>query len=304
MKQTARTDRLALCAAALLLSGLSVAGAAEPRQVRYVDAHSHPFAAMRIDEEVAAFREAGIAGVLLMWPDPYPLRTSADQNPGFVIPMLSISSNKTILTDDTAAAFEHARDEMGFCGFGELATRLMSNGQMSDADSISDPRRVKIYDIAEVEGTPVNMHVSLAEPETVAAYERIVASHPHVPFVLNHAGLTAGPGLLQRLLTTYPNLYVELSGRLTPPGAEQPRPQSALTADGMLKPDWQALFEKFPDRFMFGMDVNSINGVQGIGNRLAIARKAFSVLPLEVEENIAFRNIGRLMRGCGGLPIG
>jgi len=282
----------------------SESGAAEPRNVRYVDAHSHPFAGMRLDDEVAAFRDAGVSGVLLMWPDPYPVRSVANQNPGYVIPMLSISSNKTILTDETAAAFAHARDDMGFCGFGELATRLLSNGKMSDADSISDARRLKIYDVAEAKATPVNMHVSLADVDTVAVYEAIVSSHPGVPFVLNHAGLRAGPDLLKRLLQSHPNLYVELSGRLTPPTADRPRPQSALTADGVLKPDWRDLFERFPDRFLFGMDVNSVAGVAGIGDRLAIARKAFAVLPLEAEENIAFRNIGRLMKGCGGLPIG
>jgi hypothetical protein len=71
-----------------------------------------------------------------------------------------------------------------------------------------------------------------------------------------------------------------------------------------LKPEWHALLEQFPDRFLFGMDINSVAGVQGMGERLAAARNAFSVLPLQIEEDIAFRNIGRLMRGCAGLPIG
>jgi predicted TIM-barrel fold metal-dependent hydrolase len=218
--------------------------------------------------------------------------------------MLSISADKTILTDKTATAFVRARDEMGICGFGEFATRLLSNGKLSDAASISDPRRMKIYDAAEKHGTPINMHVSLAEPDTVAAYERIVAARPHVPFILNHGGLTAGPELLGRLLATYPNVYVELSGRLTPPGPQQARPQSALAADGALKPEWRALFERFPERFMFGMDVQSVESVQGIANRLNIARAAFAPLPQALEENIAYRNISRVMKGCSGLPIG
>ena len=64
-----------------------------------------------------------------MWVDPYPLRTLADRNPGYVVPMLSLSADKTILTDDTAAVFVRARDEKGICGFGEFATRLLSNGK-------------------------------------------------------------------------------------------------------------------------------------------------------------------------------
>ncbi len=293
-----------VAAAALLALSTTVAPAAEPRKVRYVDAHSHLFEDMRADEEIAAFRKAGVGGVLIMWPDPYPLRTLADQNPGYVVPMISISADKTILTDSSAAAFVRARDQMGVCGFGEFATRLQSNEKMNDAASILDPRRMKIYDAAEARGTPVNMHVSLAEPETVAAYERIVKARPHVPFILNHGGLTAGPELLGRLLATYPNVYVELSGRLTPPNAGNPRPQSALAEDGTLKPEWRALFERFPDRFMFGMDVQSIPSVEGIAGRMAGARAAFASLPQALEENIAWRNVSRVMKGCSGLPIG
>ena len=291
-------------AAALIGFGAPGAWAADPRNVRYVDAHSHLFESMRADEEIAAFRKAGVGGVLIMWPDPYPLRMLADQNPGYVVPMISISADKTILSDDSVTSFVRARDNMGMCGFGEFATRLLANGNMSDAASISDPRRIKIYDAAEVKGTPVNMHISLAEPETVAAYEKIVAARPHVPFILNHGGLTAGPELLGRLLATYPNLYVELSGRLTPPTASQPRPQSALAMDGSLKPEWRALIERFPDRFMFGMDVQSVDSVQSIASRIAIARAAFAPLPQAIEEAIAYKNISRVMKGCSGLPIG
>ena len=295
---------LAIAAGALILFDAPCSWAADRRNVRYVDAHSHLFESMRADEEIAAFRKAGVGGVLIMWPDPYPLRTLADQNPGYVVPMLSISADKTILTDDSVMTFVRARDNMGICGFGEFATRLQSNGNMSDAASISDPRRLKIYAAAEGKGTPVNMHVSLAEPETVAAYEKIVAAHPRVPFILNHGGLTAGPELLGRLLATYSNLYVELSGRLTPPTAAQPRPQSALTMDGSLKPEWRALIERFPDRFMFGMDVQSVESVEGIAGRVAIARAAFAPLPQAIEEAIAYKNISRVMKGCSGLPIG
>lgn len=300
-----RTSVTTLIAVSLSFAfAASISQAAEPRKVRYVDAHSHLFEDMRADEVIVAFRKAGVAGVLIMWPDPYPVRTLADQNPGYVVPMLSISADKTVLTNETAATFARARDQMGFCGFGELATRLQSNGDMSDAASIADPRRLKIYDVAAEKGTPVNMHVSLDQAATVAAFEGIVAARPNTPFVLNHGGLTAGPELLSRLLTTYRNVYVELSGRLTPPTAQQPRPQSALTAEGSLKPEWRTLLERFPDRFMFGMDVQSIASVQGIPERLAIARAAFAALPQQLEENIAFRNVGRLMQGCSGLPIG
>jgi predicted TIM-barrel fold metal-dependent hydrolase len=297
-----------LTAAAVLIALSAPASwSAEPRNVRYVDAHSHLFKAMPADEEIAAFRKAGVGGVLIMWPDPAPVLEVARKNPGYVAPWISLSALQgSVLSDDTAAEFVRARDQSGFCGFGEMATRLPPpNPQVSDAAFVSDPRRLKIYDAAEAKGTPVNMHVSLVEPETMAAVERIVSTHPHAPFIVAHGGGGIGPEALARLLAAHPNLSFDLSGPLSParPGG-QPRPQGALAADGTLKPEWRALFERFPDRFMFAMDIQSVESVQGIADKLAAARAAFAPLPQTIEEAIAHRNIERLLKGCGGLPTG
>jgi predicted TIM-barrel fold metal-dependent hydrolase len=298
------TGRL-VAAAAFLMLGAPVSRAAEPRNVRYIDAHSHLFKAMSADDEIAAFRKAGIGGVLIMWPDPEPVLAVARKNPGYVVPWLSLSALQgSVVSDDTASEFVRARDQNGFCGFGELATRLpLPNAQVSDAAFVSDPRRLKIYDAAEAQGTPVNMHVSLVEPETMAAIERIVAARPHAPFIVAHGGGGIGAEVLERLLATHANLYFDLSGPLSPPRpGEPPRPQGALAPDGALKPEWRALFEHHPDRFMFAMDIQSVESVQGIADKLAAARAAFAPLSLEIEEAIANRNIARLLKGCGSLP--
>ena len=298
--------RVALSGAAIVLC-MRGSRAAEPRNVRYVDAHSHLFKAMSADDEIAAFRKAGIAGVLIMWPDPEPVREIARKNPRYAIPWLSLSALQgSVVSDDTAAQFVQARDQDGFCGFGEMATRLPPpNEQVSDAAFVADPRRVKIYDAANAEGTPVNMHVSLVEPETLAAVERIVATHPRSPFIIAHGGGGIAPELIGRLLAAHPNLHFDLSGPLSPPrGGGAPRPQAALAADGSLQPDWRALIERFPDRFMFAMDIQSVESVQGIAAKLAAARAAFAPLPAAVEEAVAHRNIERVLRGCGGLPRG
>ena len=83
-----------------------------------------------------------------------------------------------------------------------------------------------------------------------------------------------------------------------------PELEEDLAADGTLKPEWRALFERFPDRFMWGMDVQSVDSAAGIAGRLATARAAFAELPQALEENIAYRNISRVMKGCSGLPLG
>ena len=294
-----------LATAACLALGAPATRAAEPRNVAYVDVHSHLFKAMPADEEVAAFRKAGIAGVILMWPDPAPLAEAARKNPGYVLPWLSLSAlNGSVTTEATGGEFIAARDKLGFCGFGELATRLAPpNAQVSDAAFVSDPNRVKIYDAAEAKGTPVNMHVSLVEPETRAAIEKIVAGHPHATFIIAHGGGGIGADVIGQLLAAHRNMSFDLSGPLSPPRAGQPRPTGALNADGALKPDWRAVIERYPDRFMWAMDVQSVDSVAGIPEKLAVARAAFAPLSLKTEEAIAHGNIERVLKGCGGLKV-
>jgi len=292
-----------LAAAACMALGAPSTVAAQARNVRYIDVHSHLFKAMPAEEEVAAFRRAGVAGVILMWPDPVPLAEAGRKNPGYVLPWLSLSAlNGSVTSPSTGAEFIAARDKLGFCGFGELATRLAPpNPQVSDAAFVSDPNRVKIYDAAEARGTPVNMHVSLVEAETRTAVEQIVASHPHAPFIIAHGGGGIGPDVIAQLLAAHPNLHFDLSGPMSPPRPGAERPTAALAADGALRPEWRALFERYPDRFMWAMDVQSVDSVAGIPQKLAAARTAFAALPLATEEAIAHGNIERVLGGCGGL---
>ena len=53
-----------LLAAAASLALAIPAAQAQERKVGYIDVHSHLFKAMSADDEVAAFRKAGIAGVI------------------------------------------------------------------------------------------------------------------------------------------------------------------------------------------------------------------------------------------------
>jgi hypothetical protein len=294
-----------LAAAMATAFAASAQQAPAPRNVRYIDVHSHLFpAGLPGDDEIAAFRKAGMAGVLLMWPDPAPVKALAQKNPGYVVPWISLAALEgTIVTPETAPQFIHERDVDGFCGFGEMATRLPPpNPQGSDSNRVSDPNRMKIYDAADAKGTPMNFHISLVDPETLATVEKITTTHPHSPVIIAHGGQGISTETIARLLTDHPNMYFDLSGPLS---AEQPggppRPQAALQADGSFKPEWRALLERFPDRFMFATDTQSAQSIQALPQKLAQARKAFAPLPVAVEEAVAHGNIEKVLKGCGGL---
>ena len=70
----------------------------------------------------------------------------------------------------------------------------------------------------------------------------LLAHDPRVRIIWAHTGFTTPPATIARYLAQYPNLVGELSYRYD------------ITADGRLAPEWRALFERFPDRFVVGSD--------------------------------------------------
>ena len=300
-------------AIALLVSaGLAgCAGMSGAAPVRYVDAHSHVVPNMTTAQEISLFRETGVDRVVIMSPEPAVLRDFSQQGAGYVTPFVSLARLNQMtglrLDAGSASAFA-ALDASGeVCGFGELPTRLEGANGVSDAVSLANPYRVAIYDLANARGLPVNIHVSLETPEVIAAVAAIVATRPAMQLILAHAGWVADAETIGRLMQAHPNLYADLSVRLDPTGGfpasgERPAVQnsiSILQPDGTLQPEWRVLIERFPDRFMFAMDVTGMERPVHIRELLATARKAFAPLPRDVEAALAHGNIERLIGACG-----
>ena len=284
----------AACAATLAWP----AGAAAP-PLAFVDAHTHLMVEnLTPDEEVALLRKAGIARVVLMHNEPEVIAALAKKHPGFVIPSLSFTrpTEKSVHLDDAAGPLT-ARLYAGhaICSVGEIG------GGNFSADS--GPLRA-IYAAAAASGAPVNVHTDLARAENLAAVEAALSAYPKLHFVLAHLGWTAGPDLIGRLLDAHPNLYTDLSIRLDPPGSLPWRNNgldlSVLRADDTFQPEWRALIERHPDRFLFAMDINSFGPRYTITEELvSTARKALAPLPRKVQEAVAHGNIERLLHGCG-----
>lgn len=297
-----------ILALALLASCGLASCATEPR-VRYVDAHSHVVPNMTTAQELAMFRDAGLDAVVIMNPDPTTLEDFAKEGAGYATPFVSLARLNQMtglrLDASSAAAFAELDDAGAICGFGELPTRLEGANGVSDAMSLASPYRQAIYDLANARGRPVNIHVSLETPEVIAAVEGIVATRPGMQLILAHAGWVADAGTIGRLMDAHPNLYADLSVRLDPAGglagAGRPAVQnsiSILQADGSLQAEWKALIERFPDRFMFAMDITGTERPVYIRELLATARTAFIPLSPDVEKALAHGNIERLVGAC------
>ncbi|MDP9264630.1 MAG: amidohydrolase family protein [Chloroflexota bacterium] len=93
-----------------------------------------------------------------------------------------------------------------------------------------------------------------------------------------HAGQTASPESVLRLLERYPALWVELSGRLD------------VAPDGRLDPAWRDLFVRHPDRFLVGTDTWINEQWEAMPDLRARDRGWLAQLPADVAARIASGN--------------
>lgn len=177
-------------------------------------------------------------------------RSTLRETTGYVFPFY---------TPNTAAYDEAALTQMRktiesspeWRGIGEVLARHGSRNIKRPPD---DPGILKILDYAGQRGLIVNIH---HEPrnapggidEGLAEMERALTTAPGVAVIWAH-GAATGPTQIAPFLSTFPNLYVDLSNRWKP-GAS---PSWLEDEDGQLKLGWRTVLEAFPDRFLFGSD--------------------------------------------------
>jgi predicted TIM-barrel fold metal-dependent hydrolase len=144
-------------------------------------------------------------------------------------------------------------------GIGEVMARhddltALTYGDTAQADSTA---LKPVYTLAAKYDLPVFIHSNAGsvwkrEPIYLREMETAIQNNPQTKFVWCHAGVSRRidiPTLtreLRRLLTTYPNLKIDLSWVVF---------DSYLVKDSKATGDWVSLIEAFPDRFMVGSDI-------------------------------------------------
>lgn len=114
------------------------------------------------------------------------------------------------------------------------------------------------------------------------AVAELIALNPKVKILWAHAGMSAGPDVVGKLLDRYPTLWVELALR------------TDVAPGGTLDPAWRALFLRHPQRFMVGTDTWVPSRWDVLPNYLDDVRAWLRQLPRDVAEQIASRNAARL----------
>lgn len=226
------------------------------------------------------------------------------------------------VTESARRAFEARAQELlglGASGFGEIATLHISHEprhayEWTPADH---PLLLLLADIAARAGVPIDLHQDLvtADMPTPArwsgnqnpsvlrenrrALERLLAHNRAAKIVWAHAGSdplgNQTPELCREMLSRHTNLYISL--RVGPSARPECTP---IEQDGSVKPDWLALFQAYPDRFVLGID-QFIPGGEVRGGPLADmvkrgervcanARTLLRGLPPPLARRLAFAN--------------
>lgn len=197
-------------------------------------------------------------------------------------------------------------------GIGEVFTRhddltALTHG---DAPRANSEAMTRIYYLAQEFDLPVMVHSNITSkrernPLYLQEFEEPLSKHPEVRFIWAHAGTSAEIHrrqdrldfvfpTLERMLSVYPNLYIDLSWSLLD--------LYLLDGEGKASEKWVKLVEAYPDRFMIGSDV--VGKFNSLGSNMKAFDPFLDALSEETAEKVARDNfLAVLPRGKSGTDI-
>lgn len=271
----------AAIAAAVLFAAAPARAAEDPIEI--FDAHLHynwePKPHYQLDEVLALFRKHRVTGILATSRpnDGTHALTEASKSGKaeglWVVPFLRPyrvrPDIQTWFTDP--AIFDLVQDEFKrgyYRGVGEFHL----SGKAAAGEWVK-----KTVDFAVANDLYLHAH---ADDEAV---EILMRHNPRARIVWAHTGFGLSSARVAAMLATYPQLWGELSYR------------SGITgAGGELTPEWRAMFEKYPDRFLIGSDTWINERWSSYGEIMAGYRAWLKQLPPDVAAKIAHGNARRL----------
>ncbi len=281
-----------LLAVALLLPCAAplAAGAQAPYQGPLIDAHSHLPNLQVLDAYVAAMKRHNVEKVLLLGvggvqkQDVEWIAAAAKRYPDKILQGAPVPDP---LSQGQASRLDALLTSKQYRAAGEVHVRQESRKIDRRAD---DPAFARVLEAAAKHGIPVVIHCELTV-DAASSLEAALQKHPKAVIVLAHGG-SAEPATLEGLLNRNPNLLVDLSGM------HYQRTPRLASEKGPLDPAWKALIEKFPDRFLMGIDVWAprLFDPATLDRLLAWTRRILGELPPEVPQKVAYRNAARLFR--------
>lgn len=263
----------------------------------FIDAHVH------LNDEslqLEMMQRFGAKRAVVFWgrnSDNETVAAASDRYPDRFIAFASISPERRSYRkawDEQDVSLLNQLDELlasgRFKGIGEIsATHFPSPGlPEADYDPIS-PMSQGILALARKHRVPVMVHIEVTR---LREFSSLLEAYPDVPVIWAHGGYT--PLFLAcRMIERHPNLYYELSARTWP---RHPRaPDYTILRDGeTVWPEWLALIEAKPDRFVIGSDASHRSRESEIMKYESIQSFLRQLSPA-VRERVAETNLLRLI---------
>lgn len=246
---------------------------------------------------------------------------------GVLNPMLQGAPSAEV-SEALRKRFEEAAEKIvaqGAAGFGEISAHHLSHlpGHPYESVAADHPLLLLLADITARHGLVIDLHFDVIteditlppkfssppNPPTLkanlAGFERLLAHNRNAKIVWAHAGSDFlghwTPQLSRELFRRHSNLYMSL--RL---GGGVPQNLAFVPGTG-INPEWLAVFQEFPDRFVIGGDqFIASRFAQGTGPGMQFSARApmirqrtqnfLSLLPPELARKFAYENAERLYR--------
>lgn len=274
---SARAGWRVLIAAVALLAAAPVRASEEPIEI--FDAHLHynwePKPYYQVDEVLALFKKHRVTGILATSRPNTGTHALMDAKADglwivpFIRPYRVRPDIQTWFNDPTI--FDLVQDEFKrgyYRGVGEFHL----SGKAAATEWVK-----KAVDFAVANDLYLHAH---ADDEAV---EILMRHNGRAKIIWAHTGFSLAPSRVAAMLATYPQLWGELSYR------------GGITgAGGELTPEWRAMFEKYPDRFLLGSDTWISERWSSYGSIMADYRSWLKQLPPDIAKQIAHGNAKRL----------
>lgn len=256
---------LAISSAAAMASSLPIADA----HVHY----SHDSVDLTPPERVVELmREANLKFALVSSSDDTGTQLLSALAPDLIVPGLRPYTRRGQTSswfedEDNLAYVESLLEQHRYATIGEFHL-------FGKAADLPIPRRV----VALAEQYNLILHAH----SDAEAVQRLLAHSPTVKVIWAHAGF-ADPEAVGEMLEQHDRLWADLAFR------------SDLARGGILRDDWRALFERFPERLMLGTDTYTPERMYFIPAHAEAAREWLGTLPPDLAEAIAWKNAHALI---------
>jgi len=188
----------------------------------------------------------------------------------------------------------------GAVAFAELGAEVlpagkgMPGGHSHQTTPADHPLLLALAEIAAQFAMPIGLHMEAitgGAAENISALERLLASSRKARIVWLHAGWDRtgqrSVALMQGLLGRHANLFMTIKSDRLGDSTNSP-----LGATGHLRPEWAAMLEAFPDRFVMGSDQFYDREL----DRIDAVRRIVDALPADLGRRICRDNPSTIYR--------